>query len=173
PFPDAEEKAFGVGHPLLDENDGIAPDISGDEQIRACHDEVVGTVEPRLIEGQVMTLEVGEGPSGELVTERRRFGQPEALQRFRVAIVVVGAEEAIALDQSLRDLMHLRRLVDRAADEQRAWVFHAVRSPPWLVARNRSSHTMQGRCHCDATHLQRWSNLRGKYLFGGGCPPRR
>src|SRR5262249_35271434 len=139
-LPDAVEEPLRVGHSFLDEDDGIAPDISRDEQIRARDDEVVWTVEPRLIEGQVMTLEVGQGPSRELVTQRGRFRQPQALQRFGVAIVVVSAEEAVALEQLLCDLMHLRCLVDRAADEQRTWSLHAGQSPYGVCLETSMTH---------------------------------
>jgi hypothetical protein len=137
PPPEVVEQALGVGHPFLDEDDGILPHAAGDDQVRARHDQVVGTVAPLLIDGEMVTLEVSEGPSRELVAHGRRFGEPQLLQCFRVPVVEVGTEKAVALDHLLRDLMHLRGLVDRAANEQDAWSTGSVHVPVTLP-----SHTM-------------------------------
>src|SRR5262249_13368440 len=90
-----------------------------------------------LVDRKVVLLEIVQCPRRQLVAERRHLRQPEPLQDVRVPVVEVAGEETITLDQLLSDLVHLRGLVLRPADEQYPWlrlsqmcVRAAIVSPP-------------------------------------------
>jgi hypothetical protein len=80
-----------------------------------------------LIDGEVVALEIGVGPRRQPVAERRHLGQPQAFQDIR-------GEGEVAFDQLIGDLMHLRGLIHRPADEQHSWPFHSVGSSLFRAA---------------------------------------
>src|SRR5262249_33556208 len=123
--PDPEPETLGICHPLLHKDDRIAADVPRNEQIGAGEDQIIRTVLPTLVDRKVVLLEIVQCPRRQLVAERRHLRQPEPLQDVRVPVVEVAGEETITLDQLLSDLVHLRGLVLRPADEQYPWPRHS------------------------------------------------
>ena len=65
-----------------------------------------------------MTLQIAPAASRQLVPRDRELDQPEPSKKLDGAVAVVGREGLLVLGEMLGDLVHLGRLIHRAADEE-------------------------------------------------------
>jgi hypothetical protein len=82
------------------------------------HGEVEVAEHAAVLAGQPMVAEVVEAAAGQLAPPDAALQGADALQEVEVAVAVVRREDLLVLAELPRDGVHLRRLVERAADEE-------------------------------------------------------
>ncbi len=118
PLHEPEVPVFGVGDAFLNQHDSAAADVLLDEDIGAGDHEVVGTATPSVVDGQLVVPQILMAALRELVADDREFQKHHAPHRFMDTVAVIRRERLPVLRQMPRDLVHLRGLVHRAANEE-------------------------------------------------------
>ena len=118
PLHEAEVAVFRIGDALLDQNDPVAADVLLEEDIGAGEHEVVRAAAPPVVDGEILVLQIPLAALRELVADDREFQQLHAPHHFMHTVAVIGRERLLVLGQMPRDLVHLRGLIHRAADEE-------------------------------------------------------
>src|SRR5262249_13188918 len=88
--------------------------------IRGRDHEIVMTAFAVEVDGQPMRLEVRKAARPQLEADGRHLHQPPAAEEIEQPVAIVGREEVIVLGQLARNLVHLRGVVERSADEEDA-----------------------------------------------------
>jgi len=128
----SEVAVFGVGDALLYQYDLAIADVFLDEHIRAGEHEVIRPSTPPPVDGEILSLQILPASPGEFVADDGELQQLHPPHQFECAVAVIGRERLLVLGQMVRDLVHLRGLVHRAADEEDA-LGHSQASSPHRV----------------------------------------
>src|SRR5262249_3646958 len=107
-----------VGHSLLHEDDALVADVARIDQVGAMEDEVDAAALAADVDWKIMVAQIVEAAPTELVAADRVFERADVPENLEIEVPVVRREDVRVLRELPGDLVHLRRLIDRSADEQ-------------------------------------------------------
>src|SRR5271170_1580788 len=113
-------RVLRIGDAFLHQDNPIAADVLLDEDVRAGDHEVVWAASSLVVDGEIRSAQVIMAACGKLGADDREFQQPQSPHRLLHAVAIERRECLLVSGQVARDLMHLRRLIHRSANEQNA-----------------------------------------------------
>src|SRR5262249_38666578 len=117
--------------------------------------EVVAPALSARHDGQAMRLQVVEAAGAVPPARDRELEEPQAPKPLEGPVQVVGGERVLVLPERLGDLVHLRRLVERAAQEEDATTRHrsqtAYTLTPMSAPRRAPASTSLRKCRPSTT----------------------
>ena len=120
PLHEAEGRGLRIGDAFLHQDDPVAADVLLDDDIGARDHEVVRAAPSLVVDGEIRGTQVLVAALRELGADDRELQAFQPPHRLQHAVTVERRERLLVLGQVARDLMHLRRLIHRAANEQDA-----------------------------------------------------
>lgn len=120
-----------IDHPFLHQDDPVGANIFLQIDVCAGHHQIKGLFFPLIIDDKAMVLQVCPAAFRHFVPGNREFDQAESAQRLVKPVAVKRRKELLVAGQVHGNLVHLRGLIHRTADEKNPFA-HSRLSPPFV-----------------------------------------
>lgn len=112
------QDGFRVGHTFLNEHDWRRSDLVRNDEVSARYNKIIAAMVPPIVDLKVVAVQIRKTTAPEFLSKDGILRKASPLQDALNAIGVERREPCVPFWKAGSNLMHLRGLIDRPADEK-------------------------------------------------------